>query len=313
MRTLLAAVVGTLLGATAASAEETPTFYRDVLPILQTNCQTCHRQGEVAPMSLVTYEQARPWALAIKKATQSRAMPPWFAEPGITRYANEHEKVLSENALDTLARWADGGAPAGDPATAPPARVFPSGWNITPDVVVEMPKPFEMPARGTINYKYMLVKTDFKEDMWVVAAEMRPGNSQVLHHGKVWVRPPGSKWMERRGAWRGVRDRNAAPHSRTQRGRGRQRHPRQVQSRPGAPAVRPSGRREVHPEGFRPRVRAALHDHGHAHDRCLEGRLRAGEEPARHALLLPRRADGAESRHSRRRRLGRSRERDHAR
>ena len=197
MRTLLAAVVGTLVGATAAIAEETPTFYRDVLPILQTNCQTCHRPGEVAPMSLVTYEQARPWALAIKKATQSRAMPPWFAEPGITRYANEHEKVLSETALDTLARWADGGAPAGDPATAPPARVFPSGWNITPDVVVEMPKPFELPARGTINYKYVLVKTNFPEDMWVVAAEMRPGDPAVLHHGKVWVRPPGSKWMEK--------------------------------------------------------------------------------------------------------------------
>jgi len=197
MRTLLVAVVGTLLGATTALAEETPTFYRDVLPILQTNCQNCHRPGEVAPMSLVTYEQARPWALAIKKATQSRAMPPWFAEPGFARYANEHEKVLSAQALDTLARWADGGAPAGDPATAPPARVFPSGWNITPDVVVEMPKPFELPARGTINYKYVLVKTNFPEDMWVVAAEMRPGDPAVLHHGKVWVRPPGSKWMEK--------------------------------------------------------------------------------------------------------------------
>jgi hypothetical protein len=197
MRTLLVAVVGTLLGATAALAEDTPTFYRDVLPILQTNCQSCHRQGEVAPMSLVTYEQSRPWAVAIKKATQSRAMPPWFAEPGITHYANEHEKVLSAQALDTLARWADGGAPAGDPATAPPARVFPTGWNITPDVVVEMPKPFELPARGTINYKYVLVKTNFPEDMWVVAAEMRPGDPAVLHHGKVWVRPPGSKWMEK--------------------------------------------------------------------------------------------------------------------
>jgi hypothetical protein len=196
MRTLLVAAVGTLLGASTAWAEEAPTFYKDVLPILQTNCQTCHRQGEVAPMSLVTYEQARPWAAAIKKATQSRAMPPWFAEAGHVTYANEHEKVLSATALDTLARWADGGAPAGDPATAPPPRVFPTGWNITPDVVVEMPKPFEMPARGTINYKYVLVKADFKEDMWVVAAEMRPGNAEVLHHGKVWVRPPGSKWME---------------------------------------------------------------------------------------------------------------------
>jgi hypothetical protein len=196
MRTLFVAAVGTLLTATVASAEDSPTFYRDVLPILQTSCQTCHRPGEVAPMSFITYEQTRPWAAAIKKATQSKAMPPWFAEPGIAEYTNQHEKVLSATALETLARWADGGAPAGDPATAPPARVFPSGWNITPDVVVEMPKPFEMPARGTINYKYVLVKTDFKEDMWVVAAEMRPGNPAVLHHGKVWVRPPGSKWME---------------------------------------------------------------------------------------------------------------------
>jgi len=197
MRTLLVAVVGTLLGASVASAGEAPTFYKDVLPVLQTHCQTCHRPGEVAPMALLTYEQSRPWALGIKKATQSKSMPPWFAEPGFQHYANEKERVLSPEELDTLARWADAGAPAGDPATAPPERVFPSGWNITPDVVVEMPKAFEMPARGTINYKYVVVKTDFKEDMWVVAAEMRPGNSQVLHHGKVWVRPPGSKWMER--------------------------------------------------------------------------------------------------------------------
>ena len=128
------AVVGSLLGATAASAGDAPTFYKDVLPILQTNCQTCHRQGEVAPMALMTYEQTRPWAVAIKKATQSKAMPPWFAEAGHVRYTNEAEKVLSPEALDTLARWADGGAPAGDPATAPAPRVFPTGWNITPDV-----------------------------------------------------------------------------------------------------------------------------------------------------------------------------------
>jgi hypothetical protein len=196
MRTLLVAAVGTLLTATVASAEDTPTFYRDVLPILQASCQTCHRPGEVAPMSFMTYETTRPWAAAIKKATQSKAMPPWFAEPGIAEYTNQHEKVLSAKALDTLAAWADGGALAGDPASAPAARVFPTGWNITPDVVVEMPKAFELPARGTINYKYVLVKTNFAEDMWVVAAEMRPGDPAVLHHGKVWVRPPGSKWME---------------------------------------------------------------------------------------------------------------------
>jgi hypothetical protein len=196
MKTLIVAALGSLLGASAASAGEAPTFYKDVLPVLQTHCQSCHRPGEVAPMSLLTYEQARPWALGIKKATQAKSMPPWFADPGYTHYANEKEKVLSAEELDTLARWADGGAPAGDPAAAPAARVFPSGWNITPDVVVEMPKAFELPARGTINYKYVLVKTNFPEDMWVVAAEMRPGDPSVLHHGKVWVRPPGSKWME---------------------------------------------------------------------------------------------------------------------
>jgi len=197
MRTLLVAVVGTLLGASAAAGGEAPTFYKDVLPVFQAHCQNCHRPGEVAPMALLTYEQSRPWALGIKKATQSKSMPPWFAEPGVQHYANEKEKVLSPEELDTLAQWADAGAPAGDPATAPPERVFPTGWNITPDVVVEMPKPFELPARGTINYKYVLVKTNFPEDMWVVAAEMRPGDPAVLHHGKVWVRPPGSKWMEK--------------------------------------------------------------------------------------------------------------------
>jgi hypothetical protein len=196
MRTLLVAGASILLGASTARAGDTPTFYKDVLPILQTHCQSCHRPGEVAPMSLVTYEQARPWAAGIKKATQLKQMPPWFAEPGYGHYANEAEKVLSPPELETLAAWADNGAPAGDPAAAPAARVFPTGWNITPDIVIEMPKAFELPARGTINYKYVLVKTNFPEDMWVVSAEMRPGNPAVLHHGKVWVRPPGSKWME---------------------------------------------------------------------------------------------------------------------
>ena len=88
------------------------------------------------------------------------------------------------------------GAPAGDEKDAPAPLTFESGWNIKPDVVIEMPKPFELPARGTINYKYILVKANFTEDMWVVAAEMRPGNPAVLHHGKVWVRPPGSTWMQ---------------------------------------------------------------------------------------------------------------------
>ena len=195
MRLFSMAVVAVLAGAGQAAAADAPTFYKDVLPVLQANCQTCHRPGEVAPMALLTYEQARPWAKAIKAATASKKMPPWFADPAYGHFSNE--KRLSAPQIELLGAWADAGAPAGDPKDAPAPITFTDGWNIKPDVVFEMPKPFELPARGTINYKYVVVDTNIKEDLWVVAAEMRPGNAAVLHHGKVWVRPPGSKWMER--------------------------------------------------------------------------------------------------------------------
>ena len=193
MRAFLMAAVGSLIGASTLAASDSPTFYRDVLPILQANCQSCHRPGEVAPMSLLTYESSRPWAKAIKAAIVKKQMPPWFADPNYGHFANERR--LSDRAIATISDWVDAGAPAGDEREAPAPLAFESGWNIKPDIVVEMPKPFEVPARGTVHYKYVLVKTNFKEDMWVVAAEMRPGDPAVLHHGKVWVRPPGSTWM----------------------------------------------------------------------------------------------------------------------
>jgi hypothetical protein len=186
-------VVAALAGAASSFAEDAPTFHKDVLPILQQNCQGCHRPGEVAPMSLLTYDQARPWARAIKAAVTTRKMPPWFADPEYGHFANERR--LSSREIETIAAWVDAGAPGGSESDAPPPLAFENGWNITPDVVVEMPIPFELPATGTINYKYVVVTGNFTEDMWVVAAEMRPGNSKVLHHGKVWVRPPGSRWM----------------------------------------------------------------------------------------------------------------------
>jgi hypothetical protein len=187
------AVIGSLLAGGTLAASDSPTFYKDVLPVLQANCQSCHRPGEVAPMSLLTYESTRPWAKAIKTAIVKKQMPPWFADSNYGHFANERR--LSERDIQTVTSWVDGGAPAGDPKDGPAPLVFENGWNIKPDVIVEMPKPFEVPAQGTINYKYILVKTNFKEDMWVVAAEMRPGDPAVLHHGKVWVRPPGSSWM----------------------------------------------------------------------------------------------------------------------
>jgi len=183
------------LAAPLANSSSPVTFTRDVLPILQKNCQECHRPGEVAPMSLLTYSDARPWAKSIKNAVLTKKMPPWFAETqGSHTFSNNRE--LSAADINTLVSWVDSGAPEGDAKDAPPPRHFEAGWQIKPDMVIEMPQDFHLPAKGTINYQYILVKGNFPEDVWVSAAEMRPGNPKVLHHGKVWVRPPGSHWME---------------------------------------------------------------------------------------------------------------------
>jgi hypothetical protein len=185
-------IVGT--AAMAATNSSPVTFNKEVLPILQKNCQGCHRPGEVAPMSLLTYTDARPWAKSIKAAVVSKKMPPWFADTKYLHFSNQMS--LSDADIKTLVSWVDGGALEGNPTDKPAPLTFPDGWNIKPDVVVEMPKPFIVPVKGTIYYKYMLVKTNFPEDMWVTSAEMRPGDPKVVHHGKVWVRPPGSHWME---------------------------------------------------------------------------------------------------------------------
>ncbi|MEP7354815.1 MAG: cytochrome c [Acidobacteriota bacterium] len=194
-----AVATGVLMGSLALAADPpqiaplSPTFNKDVLPIFQKNCQTCHRPGEVAPMSLVSYSEARPYAKAIKNAVVTGKMPPWFADPKIGHFKNL--RLLSAADIKTLSAWVDAGAPEGNPKDKPAARTFTDGWNLKPDLVIEMPKAFQLPAKGTINYKYIRVKTNFDHDMWVTAAEMRPGNPQVLHHGKVWVLPPGSSWM----------------------------------------------------------------------------------------------------------------------
>jgi mono/diheme cytochrome c family protein len=182
-----------------ATAEENTkpgavTFNKQVLPILQKNCQTCHRPGEIAPMSFLTYKDTRPWAKAMKEAVVSRQMPPWFADPAYGHFANDRR--LSEADIKTIGAWADGGAVEGDAKDAPAPITFQDGWNIKPDMIIEMPKDFNLPATGTINYQNVLVKVNFPEDVWVVAAEMRPGNPKALHHGRVLLRTPGSEFMK---------------------------------------------------------------------------------------------------------------------
>ena len=180
--------------AAGKTGSEPVTFNRDVLPILQNNCQGCHRPGEAAPMAFLTYKETRPFAKAIKEAVRLKRMPPWFADPHVGKFANE--RVLSAADIDTLAKWADSGAPEGNPKDAPKPLALVEGWNIDkPDVVFEMPTEYEVPKEGTIEYTYFVIPTGFTEDKWVRMAEIRPGNRRVVHHVISFIREPGSKWL----------------------------------------------------------------------------------------------------------------------
>jgi hypothetical protein len=178
----------------AASISQ-PTFYKDVLPVLQKNCQNCHRPGEAGPMSFLNYEGTRPWAKAIKAAVATKKMPPWFADPKYGHF--ENDRTLSAAEIGTLISWVDDGAKAGDPNDAPKPINFVEGWTIgKPDVVFEMPKAFHIPASGTIDYHYVILPTNFTEDKYVQFAETRPSDRVHTHHILSFLREPGSKWLE---------------------------------------------------------------------------------------------------------------------
>ncbi len=177
-----------------ASAAPVPTFSKDVAPILENHCQECHRPGEAAPMSLLNYQQARPWAKAIKAALLSGKMPPWPADPRYGHFSND--RSLSQQERETIVAWVDAGAPEGNPKDLPAPRKFVDGWNIgVPDQVVEMPEPFDVPASGTIDYQYVILPLNLTHDAWVQAAEVRPGDRAHVHHVIAFIREPGSKWM----------------------------------------------------------------------------------------------------------------------
>lgn len=177
-----------------SSTAAPPTFYKDVLPILQEHCQKCHRAGEIAPMPLVTYSETYLYAAAIQKKTSAREMPPWFADPGVGKFADDPS--LTPEQIATLAAWVRAGAQKGNPKDAPPPRHWAEGWIIPqPDDVVTMTKPVEIPARGDVEYTYEIVPTGFKRDEWVQTSEIRPSSRANVHHAVVYVRPPGSKWL----------------------------------------------------------------------------------------------------------------------
>jgi len=188
--------VGTMTTATRA-ADAPVTFTKDVLPILQKNCQSCHRPGQIAPMSLLTFQDARPWVRSIKAKVESRQMPPWFADALHGAFAND--RSLARRDIDTIVKWADAGAPQGDQADAPPPVDWPAdGWQIKPDLVVRAPE-FRVPAkadRNVIEWTTIVFPSGFTKDTWVTSLEIKPSDPAVTHHICVTFRPhrPGVRY-----------------------------------------------------------------------------------------------------------------------
>ena len=178
----------------AAGPVTAPTFYRDVLPILQEHCQVCHRAGGIAPIAFETYENTRGYAAAIREATRNRSMPPWFAEKGIGKFSNDPS--LTDEQIALLVAWAEAKAPAGNPADAPAPKKWVDRWTIpAPDMEIKMAEPVRIPATGDVDYTYEILPTHFKEGRWVQAAEILPGQPEHVHHAVVYVRPPESPWL----------------------------------------------------------------------------------------------------------------------
>jgi hypothetical protein len=190
-RTLVAAALVGLFGAAApeafAQTPATPTFSRDVAPILYKNCTNCHRPGEIGPMPLITYKDARPWAKSIATRVSNGTMPPWHADPGHGQFLND--RSLNASDRETILKWANSGAPEGNVSDLPKLPAFVDGWQMgQPDAVFSMQEDYPVPASGTIDYKYFEVPTNLTEDKWVQAVEVRPGVRAVVHHVIVYMR-----------------------------------------------------------------------------------------------------------------------------
>jgi hypothetical protein len=178
--------LGLLFGACATAADTSlavVTFHKDVLPILQRHCQTCHRPGNIAPMSFLTYQSTRPWAKAIKAAVLTRKMPPGSADAAYGQFTNDPSLQASE--LEIIAKWADTGALPGDEKDAPaPIQWLANGWTAQPDIVlqgVSSTVPAQ-PKNTVIEWMTLTTPGGFSKDTWITSVEIKPSESAVTHH-----------------------------------------------------------------------------------------------------------------------------------
>ncbi|MBI3493219.1 MAG: thiol-disulfide isomerase [Acidobacteria bacterium] len=188
---LMVGVAFTRVGAQSAGRAPAsgPTFSKDVAPIFYRHCTNCHRPGEVAPMSLLTFQDARPWAKSIATRVSKGTMPPWHADPAHGEFLNDRR--LSETDKNTIVAWANADAPEGSPTDLPPMPTYSSEWLMgQPDAVFSMQEDYPIPAAGTVAYQYFLVPTNLTEDKWIQAMEVRAGDPAILHHVIVYARGP---------------------------------------------------------------------------------------------------------------------------
>jgi hypothetical protein len=178
-------------GSVTASLPEKITYARDVAPILNASCVSCHHEGGIGPFSLETYADAVKHAKSVVNATEQRIMPPWHAEQGFGHF--EDERRLTDRQIATLAAWVKAQTPEGDAADLPPALTFAQGWTLgEPDMVVSMPKAYDIPARGRDIYRAFVIKAEIDEDKWVTAMEFKPGSSAVVHHCIIYLDTSGT-------------------------------------------------------------------------------------------------------------------------
>ena len=169
------------------------TYAKHIAPIVQKHCVACHREGEIAPFTLTSHEDLVNWSATIREVIEDRRMPPWHAESDAGKFVNDRR--LPEEEKKLLFDWIDNGMPVGNPADLPAPRQFTEGWQIPkPDLVIEMPRPYTVRAKGTVEYQYFPIDLKLDEDKWVVAAEARPGNRSVVHHLILLYVPPGAKY-----------------------------------------------------------------------------------------------------------------------
>lgn len=189
----LAFIASTSANDNVKSMEKSVTFNKDVAPIFFKNCAVCHRPGESAPFSTMSYKDVRPWAKSIREKVANRTMPPWHADPHFGDFKNN--RTLTQAEIDTILAWVDNGVKEGDAKDLPPAPKFVEGWEISkPDLIIQIPEEYTYKP-GADEYQYFDVPTNFTEDKYVTQVEARPGNRKIVHHIIAFIVPAGSPNM----------------------------------------------------------------------------------------------------------------------